>query len=821
MNGVKPPGRSRPTNNQLLYKAHFRWRHYTQELAEGTDQPEGTEACASVTSAFLQVLATVHNVESSRINKPRNILHILSTNTRRTKVVELSTGTHRVADELRRHSLSDGEGGHYSTNLDRNRYGSDNNYLFTVTRYNLECLGLCPCLVDIEIVDTRNGNESQLVTAGEAACSCNSPERAELADVSHFAGSNPRAAPPSPHREMRRVASAGALNGVGGGGGGLGLRGVPSNAAMRRNPSSGRLYEYGGANGGTGAHPTHSRGSGGSDLFDALLMAATGDHDVRSHGEPPVSSHAAAGAPGGVGNCGGVVVGGVGGRQPRGAGPGGGVPRGVWGHGSQTDLQDSLHNAVEALNRGTGADDDDGGVGGTGGLARLGSGSGARGRRGGTGMLRRNSVSMILDNPVLAQTGAGDSLIMGQQYYQAYMNAGGDRGGSDGEGEGDTDHGEDAENHGEEQGGGGTAGGTAGGGGGGGNSLGGNLRQGLLRQFRKQHSAVNLNRLGAGTAADVRRLQDELRQVREEAKSLETALEESKSAQKAAERTAEEAGAACRRAAHTIDALKKALVTAGVADPSANEAADEALRTSEQEIELLRAELSEVKADLAKVQAEKKEFELKSKNLQTPHGLPRGNGLPPPSAAAAAAAAFHMPYAMSMLPMFGMPPLNPYGGMGIHPPGATGGTAGTANANAAAAAAAAAAAFRPLGSMQKVASMPAMHHGMMSPPADRDAKRKAESPIPENEEGGGESPHHPNMNKRFAAREHAAEQEEQQHAVKAEGSAEDKHSPDADMMHAVADGLQDQNNGACGGGDAITGPPAAASAPAVDLLPAQ
>ena len=56
---------------------------------------------------------------------------MLSANTRRTKVVELSTGTHRVADELRRHSLADGEGGHYSTNLDRNRYGSDNNYLFT------------------------------------------------------------------------------------------------------------------------------------------------------------------------------------------------------------------------------------------------------------------------------------------------------------------------------------------------------------------------------------------------------------------------------------------------------------------------------------------------------------------------------------------------------------------------------------------------------------------------------------------------------------------------------------------------------------------
>lgn len=191
----------------------------------------------------------MHRVESCRSDKPRNILQILSSNTRRTKVVELSAGTHRcagecgwvggrdlagptggrggwgwvwvlvggrrgrccapfplewrvplhccgcrrwwlvvvlllprhhsgpgglrhrelaaeappamprqrvgglwaalcckgraadamphrrclirVADELRRHSLTDGEGGHYSTNLDRNRYGSDNNYLFT------------------------------------------------------------------------------------------------------------------------------------------------------------------------------------------------------------------------------------------------------------------------------------------------------------------------------------------------------------------------------------------------------------------------------------------------------------------------------------------------------------------------------------------------------------------------------------------------------------------------------------------------------------------------------------------------------------------
>jgi hypothetical protein len=40
----------------------------------------------------------------------------------------------RVPDELRRHSLSDGVGGSYSTNLDRNRYGNDDQYLSTVIR---------------------------------------------------------------------------------------------------------------------------------------------------------------------------------------------------------------------------------------------------------------------------------------------------------------------------------------------------------------------------------------------------------------------------------------------------------------------------------------------------------------------------------------------------------------------------------------------------------------------------------------------------------------------------------------------------------------
>lgn len=96
--------------------------------------PEETEACASVTSAFLQVrgvartlvsvtelmrhvapdggvrpgdsscsacnnpaqvLNTLFFVETRRIENPRNILQLLSMNTRRTKVVELSSGTHR------------------------------------------------------------------------------------------------------------------------------------------------------------------------------------------------------------------------------------------------------------------------------------------------------------------------------------------------------------------------------------------------------------------------------------------------------------------------------------------------------------------------------------------------------------------------------------------------------------------------------------------------------------------------------------------------------------------------------------------------------
>ena len=79
----------------------------------------------------------------------------------------------RVPDELKKHSLSDGVGGQYSTNLDRNRYGADDQYLSTVIRYDLEYLRLCPCLVDVEIIDAKNGSGTILVSAGPEYCLCN------------------------------------------------------------------------------------------------------------------------------------------------------------------------------------------------------------------------------------------------------------------------------------------------------------------------------------------------------------------------------------------------------------------------------------------------------------------------------------------------------------------------------------------------------------------------------------------------------------------------------------------------------------------------
>ena len=80
----------------------------------------------------------------------------------------------RVPDELKRHSLTDKFGSQYSTNLDRNRYGTDNQYLSTVIKYDLDYLNLCPCLIDVEIIDAKNGNGTVIVSAGDHACSCSS-----------------------------------------------------------------------------------------------------------------------------------------------------------------------------------------------------------------------------------------------------------------------------------------------------------------------------------------------------------------------------------------------------------------------------------------------------------------------------------------------------------------------------------------------------------------------------------------------------------------------------------------------------------------------
>ena len=94
-------------------------------------------------------------------------------NTRRTKVVALSTGTHRVPDELRRHQLADDDGHEYSTNLDRNRYGADDQYLFTVIKFNLEALGLCPLICQVEIIDAKATAEDCLVVkVPDERCSC-------------------------------------------------------------------------------------------------------------------------------------------------------------------------------------------------------------------------------------------------------------------------------------------------------------------------------------------------------------------------------------------------------------------------------------------------------------------------------------------------------------------------------------------------------------------------------------------------------------------------------------------------------------------------
>ncbi|GAX73220.1 hypothetical protein CEUSTIGMA_g673.t1 [Chlamydomonas eustigma] len=262
--------RTRPTNNQLLYKAYFRWTHDTIDISDCSGLPCETDACPSVTACFLQVLQTLHDAEQLRTTgAKRNVLQILSNNTRRTKVVELSTGTHRVPDELRKHYLSDGESGQYSTNLDRNRYGTDENYLFTVIRYDLEFLGLCPCLVDVEIVDAKAGNASMLVESGAQACMCGKPN--------HHAPHTQSRARHQVSISVPNIATVATMVNLN-----QQLQGIETLQPQRMNYPSAVPYQS--IPTATSLLPSRGSGrdsplpanSGGSGLFDALVMAATG-----------------------------------------------------------------------------------------------------------------------------------------------------------------------------------------------------------------------------------------------------------------------------------------------------------------------------------------------------------------------------------------------------------------------------------------------------------------------------------------------------------------------------------------------------------------
>lgn len=210
-----------------------------------------------------------------------------------------------------------------------------------------------------------------------------------------------------------------------------------------------------------------------------------------------------------------------------------------------------------------------------------------------------------------------------------------------------------------------------------------NVQMGL---FHKQSSAVNLARLAGGSSDAHRRLVSEVKQLREERHKLELALEESKSSQKQAEKKAEEARDAARKASDIAVALRKAAEKAGVELEEELVESSKYLPTSEQELELLKAELSELKKKNAAFDP-KKAMSMLS----------------------------HMPYAMNMLPMFGMPPLNPFGGM----------TSPNTNSQSSIPK------MLKAGMMQKVASMPAMH-GLVAPTTGVSGQRA-------HEEGAGVS----------------------------------------------------------------------------------
>lgn len=135
-------------------------------------------------------------------------------------------------------------------------------------RYDLEFLGLCPALVDVEIIDSKNKGKGQIVSVGPAGCTC-------------------RGGPPTqPHTPQSgaRATRAGQDRAPGGPD-----RSGPSasTAPMPSLPVPAVALPAAAVAEGTARHSGREEGAPSGSLFDALLAAATGSGvDVEADESP-------------------------------------------------------------------------------------------------------------------------------------------------------------------------------------------------------------------------------------------------------------------------------------------------------------------------------------------------------------------------------------------------------------------------------------------------------------------------------------------------------------------------------------------------------
>ena len=211
-------------------------------------------------------------------------------NTRRTKVVALNTGTHRVPDELRRHQLADDDGNEYSTNLDRNRYGNDDQYLFTVIKFNLEALGLCPLIANVEIIDAKAQAEDCLVVkVPESFCACHGERPAGLPSgpdggriIVGGSSTHPHHTANAAHQAARAAAAAKA-------------------AAEGKAPKGAGRGRGGGGAGGDGSRGSAASGDFGASSPVAAQKASTAQWRVPTTPMSPLKRANSAGDAGGMG----------------------------------------------------------------------------------------------------------------------------------------------------------------------------------------------------------------------------------------------------------------------------------------------------------------------------------------------------------------------------------------------------------------------------------------------------------------------------------------------------------------------------------------